>query len=860
LTDERFKIQFRGDIAEGFMREDVKAKLIELFGLKEQTVETLLDGQTATLKKNLDREGALKFKHAFEKTGAICYIRPMDEKTATSAPKPPSTPLQPSHTAQPAPTSANRSEPESFTVVDTSPEVPPEEEAEPVFEIPPGPSPGTMRCPKCEFVQPTADFCEACGVVVLKYLKREWEQQQLAKQLVESQQDTETDETAPQQPAEAVTTETESAEEVVPPPVSEPKSVPEPATTIDRTEPEAFTVVDTDVPPPATEPEPEPEPVFEIPPGPSPGTMRCPKCEFVQPSADFCEVCGVVILKYLKREWEQQLLAKQLEESQQDAETDATTPQGPAEATTTEPMPPKKPVPPPAPEPAPTPAATERREPETFTVVDTSEPSPATEPEPVFEPPPGPSPGTMRCPKCEFVQPLGDFCEACGIVVLKYLQRQAAEREQAAAQQNEDDSDKEADLGSLSLATPTGVTPTVQSSEVPTHDTSVSPQSFFDHVLPRSLSLLKERAGSLLLLWSGALLSIATLGGYHADLGKSFSAPYPSLLVAIGMLLIVVLSSNATLFLLIDQYLPLKPALALGLLRLPSFVWLYFWHSLIMTGATLALLVPGYFFTRWFSLAPLCLAAEQTRGFSSLLRSRAYCRGREKLVTRALWPALLFPLSGLIGLMLLPGYWKLLPPLVIPPFFSVLTVLYQDAAASRTTLNYDNTLSQRLQWPALSMAGLLVFTIVSLLVLGPGRIRSSIYTLLLHTELVPTVVDTVTEKGKPIRPAVDSAVFELEIEGYVAFAYINGETILERPDGVAQRQTFTSPVKLQTGRNILAIRYSALPGSHQPEMTYRVFRWNLKTLQDEELGTWSIHNQHGLRRVEFYVSKTAESR
>ena len=869
MTDELFKILFRGDIAEGFNKDDVRTQLIDLFGLKEQTVDALLAGKTATLKKDLDRDGALKFKQAFEKTGAICYIRPMEESEATSAPQPPSTPVQPSPEAPPLPPQVDRSEPESFTVVDTSQPDEPEEEPEPTFEIPPGPSPGTMQCPKCEFVQPVADFCEACGVVILKYLKRQWEEEQLVKQ-VEQMQKTDEEEkpAAPETPAPQPAA-AQPAPPSPPPATETEKPQPPPAATVaaptvDRAEPEVFTVVDTSQP---DEPEEEPEPTFEIPPGPTPGTMQCPKCEFVQPMADFCEACGVVILKYLKRQWEEEQLVKQVEQMQkaeeesdvqQKATPEAAPPVSPVAKTITSPEP-----------------ATQTRPAEDdlegFSIVDTEEPvpqvatpspavSPAPEPETIVEIPPGPTPGSMQCPKCEFVQPMADCCEACGIVVLKYLQRQASDREQATSSGNDGDSDKEADLASStatssdfmsSVAEPVAVRP------LDTHQAPATPP--FTRIFKRSLQLLLSNINDLTPIWTGCCVLIVLLSHYYTDIDTLLGAPYSSLLFGGLSLVLTALATNATLFLFADPFLNWRPALGAAIVRLPGFIWLHGWLTFVITGGLLGLIVPGYLFARWFCLASYCFAAEDTRGLSSMLRSRAYCRQREKQISRWLWLNLVLLIVALAGLYFLPGTWKILTILWIPVLLTVPGTLYHDAAATRPTLSYDDTLTQRIQWPIFSFAGLLVFMIAALLVLGPGRIRSGTFMLLARAQLLPVPVSESSSPDESTSPAAvtafDRGVFEMEISGYEAYVYINGEPVVDFPAGVIGSRKVSSPVSFRAGRNILAIRYTALEGVQQPLMDFRIFRWDIQSLKDEEFGNWSISNRKGLRRFEFNVTR-----
>jgi hypothetical protein len=571
--------------------------------------------------------------------------------------------------------------------------------------------------------------------------------------------------------------------------------------------------------------------------------MTCPKCSFVQPAADFCEACGVVILKFLKRQWEEEQLAKQLEENLQAAEENKA--DKPAETTLKEPVQPSA---------KPSASTTEAPEPsdnleDAFTFVE--EPTVASQTdapqEPALEIPPGPSPGTMTCPKCSFVQPKADLCEACGVVVIKFLQRQAAERQQqAATSANEEDNDKESDL-----ATPTDSSSETTSEPAPPGEQE-PPHKLFESLWPRSFALLRNRLSTLLPLWLVSMILLGALFSYYDQLAISLGVLYATLFSLLAPLILLSFVVECTLLILLDEYIPLRPALAIAIIRFPQFFWLNLVLSVTLIGSFMGLLVPGYFFSRWFCLAPLCFAAEETRGLSSLLRSRAYVAGREKQVGKYLFPALLPALAAVIALFLLPGATKGLSLLGTIPLLAVCTELYKDMAESRPVLSYEDTISQRLQWPAMSFGGFLVFTILITLGLGEARIRGGVHAVLLHTEIITPHEQVVTEEPSAVVRKFGSGVFELQISGYQATVYLNGERIQNHAQGISQQKTFSTPVTLKQGRNMVAIQYSAMEGQTDREMVFKVVHLDVHDLKEKDFGTWRLDDRGGLRHFEFH--------
>lgn len=72
------KVIFKGEVLIGQDIHLVKKKLAEKFKLNSETVDRLFSGKTITIKKEIEREEALKYREAFKQAGAKCYIEWMD--------------------------------------------------------------------------------------------------------------------------------------------------------------------------------------------------------------------------------------------------------------------------------------------------------------------------------------------------------------------------------------------------------------------------------------------------------------------------------------------------------------------------------------------------------------------------------------------------------------------------------------------------------------------------------------------------------------------------------------------------------------------------------------------------------------
>lgn len=122
MQEPRYRIVFRGQIAFGFERDEVRNNLKNLCRFDEERVERLLAGG-GILKSDLDAVTAGKYLAVLERTGALCTLEPL-----------------PSPTPQAAVAVAN------------------------------APAP-TLHCPHCHREQPRGTECLHCGIVFERYLQ-----------------------------------------------------------------------------------------------------------------------------------------------------------------------------------------------------------------------------------------------------------------------------------------------------------------------------------------------------------------------------------------------------------------------------------------------------------------------------------------------------------------------------------------------------------------------------------------------------------------------------------------------------------------------------------------------------------------
>jgi len=70
-----YYIIFKGEVAQGHNQEDVKKRFVSIFNVKEEKINYLFSGKPALLKKIEDIDSVQKYKTAFERIGAVCYLQ-----------------------------------------------------------------------------------------------------------------------------------------------------------------------------------------------------------------------------------------------------------------------------------------------------------------------------------------------------------------------------------------------------------------------------------------------------------------------------------------------------------------------------------------------------------------------------------------------------------------------------------------------------------------------------------------------------------------------------------------------------------------------------------------------------------------
>lgn len=76
MNQERYNVVFYGEIQEGHAVDEVKQRMISMFGLTREYLEQVFAGQPLMIKEQVSYEDALKYKTAFERAGTICQLEP----------------------------------------------------------------------------------------------------------------------------------------------------------------------------------------------------------------------------------------------------------------------------------------------------------------------------------------------------------------------------------------------------------------------------------------------------------------------------------------------------------------------------------------------------------------------------------------------------------------------------------------------------------------------------------------------------------------------------------------------------------------------------------------------------------------
>ena len=87
---EAYDIVFHGELAPGVSREEVKRRLVTLFG-SEEKIDALFAGGSVLVKRNVIATNARRYEQAFLQAGAVCKLVPTTASAAAGAPPLPPT-------------------------------------------------------------------------------------------------------------------------------------------------------------------------------------------------------------------------------------------------------------------------------------------------------------------------------------------------------------------------------------------------------------------------------------------------------------------------------------------------------------------------------------------------------------------------------------------------------------------------------------------------------------------------------------------------------------------------------------------------------------------------------------------------
>jgi len=73
--EERYNVYFAGELLPGQELASVRASMARLFKADEPTLDKLFSGKTQLLKRNCDRDTALKYRQAMQQAGAVAVVR-----------------------------------------------------------------------------------------------------------------------------------------------------------------------------------------------------------------------------------------------------------------------------------------------------------------------------------------------------------------------------------------------------------------------------------------------------------------------------------------------------------------------------------------------------------------------------------------------------------------------------------------------------------------------------------------------------------------------------------------------------------------------------------------------------------------
>jgi len=96
MSDELYEVAFSGKISDGADLSEVKARLGGMFKADESKLTQLFSGKRIVIKKNIDKQTAIKFHTALKRAGAECEVKSLSPGDNTAVnPNPASKPSPP---------------------------------------------------------------------------------------------------------------------------------------------------------------------------------------------------------------------------------------------------------------------------------------------------------------------------------------------------------------------------------------------------------------------------------------------------------------------------------------------------------------------------------------------------------------------------------------------------------------------------------------------------------------------------------------------------------------------------------------------------------------------------------------------
>jgi hypothetical protein len=71
---KQYNLVFEGSVSDGHKVEEVKSNLATLFKVDQKKIDHLFTAPSAVIKKNLNYDQAMQYRHAMKKAGAICKV------------------------------------------------------------------------------------------------------------------------------------------------------------------------------------------------------------------------------------------------------------------------------------------------------------------------------------------------------------------------------------------------------------------------------------------------------------------------------------------------------------------------------------------------------------------------------------------------------------------------------------------------------------------------------------------------------------------------------------------------------------------------------------------------------------------